>query len=98
MLQHLHHVETAKSTLSQNSMLRRTPSPIFKIPKQPSAEKFKNNYFLKKVTNEHLKNFEKCKKRIQDMNNKNKTTVPALFFRRVDKSLINKTCPISNQF
>ena len=31
------------------------------------------------------------------MNNKNKTTMnPALFFRRVDKSLINKTCPISN--
>ena len=92
MLQHLHHVETAKSTLIN----QRTPSPIFK-PKQPSAEKFKNNYFLKKVSNEHLKNFERCKKRIQDMTNKNKTTVPALFFRRVDKSLINKTCPISNQ-
>ncbi|CAK89335.1 unnamed protein product (macronuclear) [Paramecium tetraurelia] len=120
MLQHLHHVETAKSTLSQTNssskLLRRTPSPVFKFldqykevlntfdkvqkiqQKRPSVEKFKNNYFLKKVqtTNtEHQKNFEKCKKRIQEMNNKNKTTLnPALFFRRVDKSLINKTCPI----
>lgn len=75
--------------------------------KRPSIEKFKNNYFIKKSTpanGEHERMLEKCRKRIQEMNGKadkknrfNYTVYPSLFFRRVEKSLVNKTCPQSNE-
>ncbi|KAM3134093.1 hypothetical protein pb186bvf_013819 [Paramecium bursaria] len=110
MLQHLQHVGSAKSSLNS---INTNPSikDIFKkqklleghqvlntFEKRPSVEKFKNNYYIKRVTQknvDHLKNVEQCKKRIQEMNERtdkknkfNYTVYPSLFFRRVDKQLM----------